>query len=151
MILKLNGTPVNTSEELPAEVADLTPGASVKLEVWRQHGSREVEVKLGQMEDARTAANTDQPHAGGKLGLAVRPLTSDEQHQANTHGGLLVEKASGPAADAGLQPGDIVLSANGAKVSSAEDLRGAVDKSKGHIALLVQRGEQQLFVPVRVG
>ena len=151
VILKLNGTPVNTSEELPAEVADLTPGASVKLEVWRQHGSREVEVKLGQMEDARTAANTDQPHAGGKLGLAVRPLTSDEQHQANTHGGLLVEKASGPAADAGLQPGDIVLSANGAKVSSAEDLRGAVDKSKGHIALLVQRGEQQLFVPVRVG
>jgi serine protease Do len=64
---------------------------------------------------------------------------------------LLVERATGPAAEAGLQQGDIVLSANGARVSSAEDLRGAVEKSKGHIALLVQRGDSQLFVPVRVG
>ncbi len=151
VILKLNGTPVNESQELPAEVADLAPGATAKLEVWRQHASREIDVKLGQMEDTRTAANRDKPHSGGKLGLAVRPLTSDEQHQANTRGGLLVEQASGPAAEAGLQQGDIVLSANGAKVTSEADLRGAVEKSKGHIALLVQRGDAQLFVPVRVG
>ena len=45
----------------------------------------------------------------------------------------------------------MVLSANGAPVSTIEDLRNAVDKSKGHIALLVQRGDQRLFVPVRVG
>jgi hypothetical protein len=30
-------------------------------------------------------------------------------------------------------------------------LRTAVEKSKGHIALLIQRGETRLFVPVRVG
>jgi len=50
-----------------------------------------------------------------------------------------------------LQPGDIVVAANGAPVSSVEDLRSAVEKSKSHIALLVQRGENRLFVPVRVG
>jgi len=44
-----------------------------------------------------------------------------------------------------------VLAANGSKVASAEDLRSAVERSKGHIALLVQRGDSQLFVPVRVG
>ncbi len=151
VILKLNGAPISTSDELPAEVADLSPGATAKLEVWRQRASREIDVKLGQMEDTHRAASTERPQSGGKLGLAVRPLTNDEQHQARTQGGLLVERASGPAADAGLQQGDIVLSANGAKVSSAEELRGAVEKSKGHIALLVQRGDQQLFVPVRVG
>ena len=151
VILKLNGTPVNESTELPAEVADLAPGASVKLEVWRQHASREMEVKLGQMEDTRTASNNAPAHDGGKLGLAVRPLTSEEQHEANTHGGLLVERATGPAAEAGLQQGDIVLAANGAKVASVGDLSGAVEKSKGHIALLVQRGDSQLFVPVKVG
>ncbi len=151
VILKLNGATVNESQELPAEVADLAPGATAKLEVWRQHASREIEVKLGQMEDTRTASNGERPQSGGKLGLAVRPLTSDEQQQANTRGGVLVEHASGPAAEAGLQQGDIVLSANGAKVSSPADLSGAVEKSKGHVALLVQRGDQQLFVPVRVG
>jgi serine protease Do len=151
VILKLNGEPVNQSNELPAEVAGLAPGTTVKLEVWRNHASREVSVKLAEMEDKRTASNTDHPQSGGKLGLAVRPLTSEEQRQVKTQGGLLVEQAKGPAADAGLREGDVVLAANGAPVSSVADLRNAVEKSKGHIALLVQRGDTRLFVPVRVG
>jgi len=151
VILKLNGEPVNQSSELPSVIAGLAPGTTVKLEVWRNHASREVSVKLAEMEDKRTASNVDHPQAGGKLGLAVRPLTSQEQHQANTQGGLLVEQVKGPAADAGLQQGDIVIAANGAPVSSIADLRTAVEKSKSHIALLVQRGETRLFVPVRVG
>jgi serine protease Do len=152
VILKLNGQPVSQSNELPAVVAGLAPGTTVNLEVWRQHAARDVSVKLSEMEDRRTASNNaEQPQAGGKLGLAVRPLTSAEQHEARTQGGLLVERAKGPAADAGLQQGDIVLSANGAPVSSIEELRTAVEKSKSHIALLVQRGENRLFVPVKVG
>jgi serine protease Do len=151
VILELNGEPVDQSTELPAVIAGLAPGTTVKLGLWRNHASREVSVKLAEMEDRRTASNADHPQAGGKLGLAVRPLTSQEQHQANTHGGLLVEQAKGPAADAGLQQGDIVIAANGAPVSSIADLRTAVEKSKNHIALLVQRGETRLFVPVRVG
>ncbi len=151
VILKLNGEPVNQSNELPAAVAALQPGTTVKLEVWRNHASRELTVKLASMEDKRTAANnTDHGQSGGKIGLAVRPLTSEEQRQAKTPG-LLVEQAKGPALSAGLQPGDIVIAANGAPVSSVEQLRSAVEKSKSHIALLVQRGENRLFVPVRVG
>jgi len=151
VILKFNGEPVQQSNELPAVIAALSPGTTVKLEVWRNHASREVDVKLAQMEDRRTASSTEPGHSGGKLGLAVRPLTSEEQRQAKTQGGLLVEQAKGPAADAGLQQGDIVLSANGAPVSSIADLRSAIEKSKSHIALLVQRGDNRLFVPVRVG
>jgi serine protease Do len=151
VILKLNGQPVNQSSELPAVVAALQPGTTVKLEVWRNHASRELSVKLASMDDKRTASNnTDHAHAGGKIGLAVRPLTSEEQRQAKTQG-LLVEQAKGPALNAGLQPGDIVVAANGSPVTSVEELRAAVDKSKSHIALLVQRGENRLFVPVRVG
>ena len=56
-----------------------------------------------------------------------------------------------PAAEAGIQAGDVVLAANGAPVNNAEELRGAVEKSKGHIALLIQRGDTRLFVPGRVG
>ncbi len=151
VILKLNGATVKDSSELPAEIAELAPGTSVKLEVWRQHATRDVDVKLAAMSDTRTASDTEPSHVGGKLGLAVRPLTQDEQHQANTKGGLLVEQARGAAADAGLQQGDIVVAANGAPVSSVADLRSAVENSKSHIALLVQRGDSRIFVPVRVG
>jgi serine protease Do len=152
VILKLNGQPVGRYTELSAEVAELAPGAAVKLEVWRNHSSREVSVKLGAMEDKRTASNIhSHESSGGKLGLAVRPLTGQEKQQTNTQNGVLVERATGPAAQAGLQPGDVVLAANGAPVTSVEDLRNAVEKSKGHIALLVQRGDTRIFVPVRVG
>jgi len=152
VILKLNGQVLKDSTELPVQIAAIAPGTNVDLEVWRDHASRTVSVKLGTMEDKRTAsADAGSHNDGGKLGLAVRPLTEQEQRQGNVKGGLVVERASGPAAEAGIQPGDVVLAANGSPVNNADDLRGAVEKSKGHIALLIQRGEARLFVPVRVG
>jgi len=151
VILKLNGVPLKDSTELPVQIASLAPATSVNLEIWRNHATREISVKLGAMEDKRTAANAGSHEEGGKLGLAVRPLTPDEQRQGQVKGGLVVERASGPAADAGIQPGDVVLAANGSPVTSADELRGAVEKSKGHIALLIQRGDARIFVPVRVG
>jgi serine protease Do len=152
VILKVNGTPLNVSTELPVQIASIPPGTNVTLEVWRNHAARELTVKLGALEDTRSASTANPASQGGKLGLAVRPLTPEEQRQANmTSGGLVVERASGPAADAGIQAGDVVLAANGAPVTSIDELKGAVEKSKGHIALLIQRGETRLFVPVRVG
>ena len=152
VILKLNGEPLKDSTELPVQIASVNPGTSVQLEIWRNHATRQISVKLGEMTDTRTAASTrERPSDSGKLGLAVRPLTTDERRQSNMKNGLVVERASGPAADAGIQPGDVVLAANGSPVTSAAELKSAVEKSKGHIALLIQRGDAQLFVPVRVG
>jgi serine protease Do len=151
VILKLNGQPLNNSEELPVLVAGMTPGSSVNLEIWRNHGAKNLTVTLGALEDKRTAASGAPREQGGKLGLAVRPLSPEEQRQSNTKGGLVVERATGPAAEAGIQPGDVVLAANGATVNNADDLKSAVEKSKGHIALLIQRGDARIFVPVRVG
>ncbi len=151
VILKLNGEPIESTQELSEKISELGPGASANLELWRNHAARSLSVKLGTLEDQHTARNEQPQHEGGKLGLAVRPLTGDEQREGNIKGGLLVEQASGPAAEAGIQPGDIVLSANGAPVSSAAALKSAVENSKGHIALLIQRGDARIFVPVRVG
>ena len=151
VILSLNGNVLKDSSELPVQVASLAPGTDVTLEIWRNHASHTVTVKLGALEENRTASNAPAHTEGGKLGLAVRPLTPQDQQQLNVGGGLYVERASGPAAEAGIQQGDVVLAANGAPVSSASELASAVEKSKGHIALLIQRGEQRMFVPVRVG
>ncbi|MGH8517760.1 MAG: PDZ domain-containing protein, partial [Panacagrimonas sp.] len=62
-----------------------------------------------------------------------------------------VEDVAGNAADAGIQPGDIVISANGHAVENVEALRAAVDKADGSVALLIQRNGHRLFVPVNVG
>src|SRR5438876_169781 len=149
--IQINGQTIEDSSELPVQIASLAPGTAVNLEVWRTHAPRELSVKLGTMEEKGTTARNGSHKESGKLGLAVRPLTPDEQKNGNVKGGLLVERVTGPAAEAGIQPGDVVIAANGSNVTSAEQLKSAVEKSKGHIALLIQRGETRIFVPVRVG
>jgi serine protease Do len=150
VILDLNGQPVQTSTQLPVRIASLMPGTPVRLTVWRNHAKHEYTVKLAAMGN-ETVASAQHPHRQGEsLGLAVRPLSQEEQQETHTHGGLLVEGVTGPSEDAGIQAGDVVLAANGQRVSSAEQLRSAVEKSRGHVALLIQRGDTRIFVPVQV-
>ncbi len=86
-----------------------------------------------------------------KLGVVVRPLASDERKAAKVDDGLVVENVDGAAERAGIRPGDIILSANGAAVNDIAALRAQVAKSPKSVALLVQRGGNRIFVPVRVG
>ncbi len=64
---------------------------------------------------------------------------------------MLVEGVSGPAARAGIQPGDVVLSVNGNAVSNVNQLKELVSGAKGQVALLVQRGDARIFIPVELG
>ena len=148
VILALNGKPIQTSGELPPLVANIRPGETARLQVWRKGGTRDIEVKVGALKDEKTASNGSKDAGEGRLGLAVRPLTQDEQRRLDGKGGLVVQNASGAAARAGIRPGDVVLSVNGEPVSSAEQLRSLVAKAGKRVALLVQRDEARLFVPV---
>jgi serine protease Do len=83
--------------------------------------------------------------------LALRPLRPEERQQAGVPGGLVVEDAQGRAAEAGIQQGDVVLSVDGTPVQTVEQLRKMVKDHDKQIALLIQRGDARLFVPVTLG
>ena len=118
MILSLNGQEIAGSSALPPRVADLTPGAKATLEIWRKGHLRKLEVGVAAAKDAKVAS-ADESADHGRLGITVRPLTPEEQRQADVRGGVLVEGAAGPAGRAGIQPGDVVLSLNGTPSGSA--------------------------------
>ena len=151
VILAFGNQQIESAGQLPSIVAAVAPGKQVELKVWRDRSTREISVKVGEApKDEAVADNAGQPESG-RLGLMVRPLSPDEQRQARVGEGLVVEDSDGAAAEAGIRPGDIVLSANGAQTRSVEDLRKAVSGSKDHVALLVQRGDARIFVPVELG
>lgn len=151
VILSINGQEIGSSSELPAIVAIIPPGDTAKLQVWRKGSTRQIDVQVGKFGDEKVASK-DSPEADkGRLGVSVRALTPEEQRQAEIKGGVLVQSVSGAAARAGIQPGDIVLSVNGEAVAKPEQLRALVAKAGKRIALLVQRGDGRLFVPIDLG
>ena len=150
VILKVNGAPIINAGQLSARVGMMTPGSTVTLDVWRQGKPLSVEAKIGSA-SAELADNGAADAGRGKLGLSVRPLSPDEKSQAGVSGGLLVQDAEGKAAEAGIQPGDVVLSVDGTPIESAAQLRKLVDAHSKEVALLILRGQSRIFVPIELG
>ena len=151
VIRSLDGKPIVASGDLPAAIGLASPGDTVQLQVWRQGAAHALSAKLGgAKEQVAAAAKGGEEVAQGRLGLSLRPLERDEQ-QAAGGAGVVVQDVSGAAARAGVEPGDVLLAVNGTPVHSVEQVRAAVAKSSKSVALLVQRGEDKIFVPVRIG
>jgi serine protease Do len=154
VILSVNGRAVERSGELPALIAAQKPGATVQLEVWRDRAAKPFEVQVAELKEGRVARVGNSGGGSGgndKLGLQVRPLTPQERRAADIQGGLLIEDVDGPALQAGLQPGDVIVGANGQGIASVDQLEGIVEKSKRSVALLVNRNGTTIFVPLRLG
>jgi serine protease Do len=150
VVLMVDNQAINRSTDLPAYIANQTPGQQVQLQLWRNKKTQPLVVTLGALEDNErpVARNDSEKKPAGKLGLGVRPLSPQEARSLGVTGGLVVEQVTGLAARAGLQVNDVILAANDEPVSSVEQLRGLVDKARKVIALLVLRGDSQIFVPV---
>jgi serine protease Do len=154
VIRKLNGQPIIASGDLPALMSTSKPGDRVTLDVWRDGKIIQVPATLGDASEKLAAAAPEASEgvdAGNKLGLSLRPLEPIEKRQSGIPAGLVIEDADGAALNAGVQPGDVLLSVNGRPVSSVAQVRDVVGKSSKSVALLIQRGGDKIFIPVRIG
>ena len=156
VILGFKGQRIVSSGDLPALVDQSLPGDKVDIEVWRNGKRETITATLGDANEkgaklAKAGGDADGDHA--KLGLALRPLQPEERRQLGTRDGLLIQEVDegSAAARAGVRPGDVLLAVNGTPVQSVEQVRGAVKGAEKSVALLVQRGADKIFVPVRIG
>ena len=154
VIRKVDGRAIVSSGDLPAAIALDAPGDKVQIEIWRQGSARTMEARLINSNDkvVEVASNeSSNPAASAKLGLSLRSLQPNEMRAAGLANGLLIENAEGAAASAGVEPGDVLLAVNGQLVKNMAEVRAAVAKADKSVALLIQRGEDKIFVPVRIG
>ena len=157
VILGVGPHPVERYGELSTAIAAMKPGSDVTLLVWRGAREQKINVQVEQLPEQQpsTAALEGKPNkAGGQsesaLGLTVRALEPREKEQAGTTGSLVVEEAKGPAQAADVEPGDIILGVNGRHVHSVKELQEAARGAGKNVALLIQREDQQIFVPLRL-
>ncbi|MGS1006585.1 DegQ family serine endoprotease [Achromobacter anxifer] len=151
VVRKIDGKTIVSSGDLASTITLATPGEKIKLDVWRNGSQKELVATLGGVpKDKTQTAAGDQEVQRGQLGLALRPLSPQEQQAAGAEG-LLIERSIGPAAKAGIEPGDVLLSLNGVPVRNVAQVKDALSKAGKTVALLVQRGEDKIFVPVQIG
>ena len=151
VVRQINGKTIVSSGDLASMITLASPGDKLKLDVWRNGSPKELSATLGGVpKDKATASSDTREVQRGQLGLALRPLSPQEQRQSGAEG-LLIEQSAGPAAKAGIQPGDVLLSLNGVPVRDIEQVKAELAKAGKTVALLVQRGDDKIFVPVRIG
>jgi serine protease Do len=152
VVLSVNGKEFNQLSELSGAIAATKPGNTAHLQVWRDSKSRDVDVKVAELMDQKVAVKSaGDEQTSAKLGLTVRELAPDERAQLKTEGGLVVQNASGAAARAGIQAGDVILAFNDTPLKSVEQLKNLMKKTDKTIALLIQRDANRMYVPVQVG
>jgi Do/DeqQ family serine protease len=157
VIVQFNGKDVNDPNELRNQVAGAPPGSDVTLTIERNGAQQQIHVREGQL----TAQNAPGEPAGGggggtaapRLGLSLVPLTPSIAAQLGlprNEQGLAVQSVdpAGPAAQAGLQPGDVIQQVNRQPVRNPDDMRRALAKSSGPPLLLFNRNGQTAFVAV---
>ena len=154
IILSVNGKQVETSDQLPPLIAEIKPGQPAQLDVWRDKVVKHISVTVEELKE-KTAVANNRGGAGhseaavvNRIGLSVRLLTASEKSQLKTRGSVVVVDANGPAAEAGLREGDVILSINREPVTTVDQFQTAV-KNAGHSAtLLVQHDAQQSIVTI---
>lgn len=145
VVLKVDGKPVQSSADLPATVAQRAPGERLTLEVWRAGKPVQVTATLARAGNEAEAvqAKSGADASQGRLGLALAPAPGAD--------GLVVQQATGAAARAGVEEGDVLLSVNGVPAKDVQQVREAVAKAGKSVALLLERDGQKRFVPVPLG
>jgi serine protease Do len=157
VILGVSGHAIEHYGELSGAIAAMKPGSDTTLSVWRNGRQQIVSVAVAELHEQQQAAagRGGKPGGGGgrqpsAFGLTVRPLSPQEKQQAGTPGGLVVEEVTGPAAAAEVEPGDIILGVNGKRVHTVQELQDAAKTAGKNVALLIQREDAQIFVPLRL-
>jgi serine protease Do len=154
VIRKVDGQPIVASGDLPAMLSLARPGQKVAMDVWRDGKVIRINATLANANDKSDQDERDNLASadnGSRLGLALRPLEPMERRQSGIASGLVIEDAAGAAATAGVMPGDVLLSVNGKPVTSVDQVRSLVGKATKSVALLIQRGDEKIFIPVRIG
>jgi len=156
ILTEFDGKKVDAPQDLQKIVAVTTPGKGVPIKVWRDKGEKSLEIKIGETPEETAQATEPGGKSKSLLGLDARPLTAEIARQLNlrTTEGVVVARVDedSPAAEAGLQRGDVIREVNRQRVRSMQDFERATQGLKGgdRVTVLLQRGPQSLYVAFSV-
>ena len=151
VIVEFNGQAIGEWRDLPIVVAQATVEKDAKVVVMRDGKRKDLRVKIGRLPEEEQVAAIDTLEKGaGAFGLRLQDLTPAlaEQLGIEEGSGVIVADVdpAGPAADAGIRRGDLIVEIDRTQVANAEALADKLGATKKSALLLVRRGENTLYV-----
>jgi serine protease Do len=159
IILAYNGRNIDQGADLPPLVSMTKPGTTVPIQILRNGKDQTISAIIGTMPrngNSVAGEGATMPNKGADaLGLTVQGLDSATRSQLGLQAGegVAIANVNGPvAAQAGLQPGDVILMVNQKKVGSVDAFRVATAgvKPGDTVLLLVRRGDASNFIALTV-
>jgi serine protease Do len=151
IILAFDGHPINSSLDLPRLVGMTKPGTPATLTIWRKGATKELQIRVGAMPEEGAMARAPEEKTSNRAGLVVSEIGDEQKKALRISSGVLVEDATGIAARAGIEAGDVILAVNNQDVNSAAELTRLLGEGSKHVALLVKRGDSAHYVSLRLG
>jgi len=153
IIVKIDGTVVDSPNKLSRLIGALPPGAVPKIEVVRDLKHVTLEVPLSERREAAVLASIPQTRTDVKLGLDVQDLTAglaDKFKLRETKGVLITKVEPSSLAHAeGLREGDLIKEVNRAEVASVSEFTAAISRvRRGDTVLLRVLRESRAFYVV---
>jgi serine protease Do len=160
VITAVNGNSIKDSRALAREISAMSPDSSAKIDILRKGETKTITVTLAKMPDQlKKQANADESENGSTrgvphLGVAVAP--ADEVAGAGDKGVVITSiDPDGPAAEHGLQSGDVILDVGGKSVASRNDLRDALVQAKKDgkhdVLMRVKTSDNTHFIAMPIG
>ncbi|HPF57700.1 MAG TPA: DegQ family serine endoprotease [Candidatus Competibacteraceae bacterium] len=152
IIIAFNDQPVHQSSELPPLVGRIRPGSSVPLNLIREGKEQTLTIKLEELpEDPKSQQAIAVSPSSSRLGLVVSELPADQQKDG-VKGVLVKEANEGPAASAGIRPGDIITRLNNAEITNLEQFSALVKELPAGrpVPVLVKRDNGALFLALTI-
>ncbi len=152
VVLSVNAQSVDLAGDLSAIVGFAQVGDQIELKVWRHGALHTLQARLDDAKPKQPSTNGEvrSTATDGPFGLALRQLKPDESGLAHSTTALLIDGVSPTAERAGVLSGDILLAVNGDAVSTLVQARVAALKPGKSVALLIQRGQSKLYIPLRL-
>ncbi len=134
IILRFGDAIIDDRADLPHVVGLMPPGTEVPVEVMRKGKRRELNVRVGSR-DGGLAVDSSSPASattsvGDRLGVIVADVDANELQRLRLKGGVKVREVDpkGPAAEAGVEPGDIIAQIGYEEIRSVEDYQSVAKK-----------------------
>ena len=155
VIVSVDGMPVNTARDLPRLVAALKAGEAAAFTVLRDGSELHLQVVIGRQADAPGRVATAPSADDTVLGMRLAAMAENERQalglSREARGVVIREVVPGsPAADKGLQAGDVIVSVGRARVVQPADVVAGIDAAKTQdrkaVLLRVTRQEQDRLI-----